>query len=359
MRHHPAFALGLITLTGWMFVSCDRATPEADEQENLKSLIEGINHGHPKREQAIKDLQPFLKSSDPKVRVNAVEMLYAMKDRSGYETLREILRRPDPNIATLQVRAAEIFAKYREHRAGDMILIQYEKTKSVELKPPALTLRLQGMVPHLHESLKQRMWVDSIEGLAVLEPQNNLPLFKRLADNDQVDPEVRAAAIFGLAMAGSEAGMVRLIAVATNGKEALPGNHEDIWVAQGNAVKYLTYFRGERVIKLFESMISPKASGSHVALAYLRYHYPKNQIARNAVIAGLQPGGGRLGWDFTLIMQLARLSGDPELLDLGHKADYFTALYELDVRAGWSHARLGEYYLPDWEGDWEQPVPGN
>ena len=329
-----------------------------DEQERLADLISGIeNAGSPKREQGIKDLRAFLTSTNPQVRYDAARMLYEMKDRNGYGTLLELLRSPDPvpGKGGLDLRhfAAITFARYREHRAGDALLRQYEKTKSLDLWRPALTLRLKGIVPYLHESLKEQMWVDAIEGLAVLDTQNNQALFKRIADNDQASPQKRAAAIFGLAMSGEAASLERLIAVATNGKEALPGNHDDLFLAEWHAATYLTNFRGERVVKVFEDMLTwkDKTVSPSIALAYLRYRYPQNKPSREIIKAGLQPGGASLGWDYTFLLQLARLSGDPELLAIGHKTDYNVAFRELDVRAGWSNAWI-EHLLPDWEGDW-------
>jgi hypothetical protein len=113
-------------------------------------------------------------------------------------------------------------------------------------------------------------------------------------------------------------------------------------------VKYLTNFRGERVVKTFEEMLTwkKKVGSPSDALVYLRYRYPANQASLEIIKAGLQPGGGRLGWDYTLLLQLARLSGDPELIALGKTTDYYSAFRELDVRTGWSNAWIGDY-LPD------------
>ena len=143
------------------------------------------------------------------------------------------------------------------------------------------------------------------------------------------------------------------MAVATNAREALRGNHDDAYLAQARAVTYLTNFRGERMVKFFEDVMSGKYQDSprSIALVYLRYRYPQNQPSREVVKAGLQPGGASLDWDYTLLLRLARLSGDPELIALGKQTDYFTSFRELDVRAGWSNAWIGEI-LPDWEGDW-------
>ena len=329
-----------------------------DDQRRLERLIQSIEeNGKPKREQGIVELRVFLRSGDPQVRLEAATMLYEMKDRSGFATLLDLLKSPVrvPGKGGVDLRdsAARTFARYREQWAGEVLLSQYEKTRSTELKRPALTLRLEGMVPFLHESLKQRMWADSIAGLAVLDYQNNQPFFKSLVDNDQVDPQYRAAAIFGLTKSGDEASLERLIAVATNPKEALPGNQDDLWTAQAKAAKYLTNFRGERVVKVFEEMLTwkDKDLSPPLALAYLRYRYPQNKPSREIIKAGLQPGGSSLGWGYTFLLRLARLSGDPELIALGKKTDYFTSFRELDVRAGWSNAWIGEI-LPDWEGDW-------
>ena len=94
-----------------------------------------------------------------------------------------------------------------------------------------------------------------------------------------------------------------------------------------------------------------KTVGPSIGLVYLRYRYPQNQPSRAIIKAGLQPGGSSLGWSYETLLKLALLSGDPELIAIGHRTDYFTAFRELDVRAGWSNAWIG-YYLPDWEGDW-------
>ena len=330
----------------------------ADDQTRLDRLILSIEEdGKPKREQGIVELRAFLQSTDPRVRLDAATMLYEMKDRSGYAALLDLLRSPDrvPGRGGIDLRnsAARTFARYREQWAGEALLNLYEKTKSIEVGPQALVLRLEGMAPYMHEFLKERISAVSLEALAVLETQANIPLFVRIADNDQVDPEARAAAIFGLAKSGDEANLERLIAVATNAKEALPGNHDELWAAQASAAKYLTNFRGERVVKVFEDMLTwkNKEYSPPVALAYLRYRYPKNQPSREIVKAGLQPGGSSLGWDYTFLLQLACLSGDPELIALGKQTDYFTSFRELDVRAARSNAWLGEI-LPDWEGDW-------
>lgn len=332
--------------------------PDPDEQERLDILIRGIElNGSPKREQGIKELRAFLKSSVPQVRHDAARMLYEMKDRSGYDTLLDMLSSPKyvPGLGGLDVRetAARTFARYREHRADPMLLTQYEKTKSLELHSSASILRLKGMVPYLHESLRERLWYDSVADLAVLEPQNNKLLFEKLAADEQATPKQRAAAIFGLAMTGDKAGLERLIAVATDARAALAGNHDDAYLAQGHAVQYLTNFRGERVVAVFEDILTGKYKDSprSVALVYLRYRYPQNQPSREIIKAGLQPGAADLGAGYELLLKLALLSGDPELLDLGHKTDYFTSFRELDVRAGWSNAWIGEI-LPDWEGDW-------
>jgi hypothetical protein len=150
----------------------------------------------------------------------------------------------------------------------------------------------------------------------------------------------------------------RLIAVATKAKEALPGNHDDLWRAQQSAATYLTDFRGERVVKVFEEMLTwkDKTVAPSIALAYLRYRYPENKPSREAIKARLQPDGFKTGWDYTLALQLARLSGDPELIALGKTTDRITAFRELDVRAGWSNAWIGDL-LPDWEGDWPEAAP--
>src|SRR5947209_8664998 len=98
------------------------------------------------------------------------------------------------------------------------------------------------MIPYLHESLKERLWYTSVADLAVLEPPNTQLLFKRLADNEQATPKQRTAAIFSLAMSGDEASLDRLIAVATNAREALPGNHDDAYLAERHAATYRTNF---------------------------------------------------------------------------------------------------------------------
>lgn len=327
------------------------------EQERIYSLIRSIgNDGEPKRDQAIVKLRAFLTSGDSQVRVEAGAMLYRMKDRSGYATLLELLRSPVPVPGTrendLRNRVAREFARYRERQAGEVLLSQYEKTRSTELWQPVLTLRLEGMVPYLHESLKQRMSPSAIAGLAALEPEDNQTLFQRTAADTNAHPRYRAAAIFGLAKGGDAAALERLIAVATNAREALPGNHDDLWRAQQSAATYLTDFRGERVVKVFEEMLTwkDKTVVPSIALVYLRYRYPENKPSREIIKAGLQPGGARLGWSYTTLLQLARLSGDPELIALGKQTDRITAFRELDVRAGWSNAWIG-HYLPDWEGD--------
>jgi HEAT repeat protein len=329
-----------------------------DEQSRLDRLIRTIgDNGKPKREQAIVELRPFLQSNDPRVRFEAAAMLYCIKDRSGYSTLLEILRNPNPVLRSggidLRILAAGTFARYRERWAAEALLDQYEQTRLLDIGPPILELRLKGMAPYLHEWLNQRVSPTILEGLAVLEPRENELLFKRVSENDQQTPRQRAAAVFGLAMTGDEASLERLIAVATNAKEALPGNDYDAYLAERHAATYLTNFRGERVVKVFEAMLTGnnKNSPRSVALVYLRYRYPENQPSREIIKAGLQPGGASLGWDYTLLLQLVRLSGDPELLAIGHKTDYFTSFRELDVRAGWSNAWIGDY-LPDWEGDW-------
>ena len=340
-------------------VSPDPPGSNPNDQDRLDRLIRSIEQdGRPKRDQGILELRAFLSSNDPRVRLEAATMLYEMKDRSGYATLLELVQSPGrvPGRGGLDLResAGRTFARYRERWAGDALLSLFERTKSLELKPQALTLRLSGIVPYLHESLRQRTWVDSIEGLAMLEPQSNQPLFRRIADNDQQEPRSRAAAIFGLAMAGDAASLERLIAVVTNPSEALPGNHDDLGLARGNAAAYLTNFRGERVVKVFEDMLTWKKKDGFpgIALVYLRYRYPQNQPSREIVKAGLQPGGeASVALGYTELLRLARLSGDPELIALGRKMDYFTSFRELEVRAGWSNAWIGEI-LPDWEGDW-------
>ena len=329
-----------------------------DDQRRLERLIQSIEeNGKPKREQGIVELRVFLRSGDPQVRLEAATMLYEMKDRSGYATLLDLLKSPAriPGKGGVDLRdsAARTFARYRERWASDALLNLYEKTKSMEVGPPALTLRLEGMVPYLQGFLKERISAVPLEGLAVLESQNNQSLFTQITENAQADPEARAAAIFGLARSGDEASLERLIAVATKPKEALPGNQDDLWSAQAKAAKYLTNFRGERVVKVFEEMLTwkDKDLSPPLALAYLRYRYPRNKPSREIIKAGLQPGGSSLGWGYTFLLRLAHLSGDPELIALGKKTDYFTSFRELDVRAGWSNVWIGEI-LPDWEGDW-------
>ena len=344
-------------LCGTMLVGCDRKPTTAEEElVYLKELCTGIwNRGWPNRERDIEELRPFLKSGDPAVCLEAAEMLYVLKDRSGYDVLLNILEGPND---LLSHRAADILAKYRERRAGDAILSQYKKTKSLDLWGPLRTLRVEGMSALLHESLKERMYADSIEGLAVFHPQYNQWLFRQIADNDKLEPEYRAAAIFGLAMGGNPADLDRLIAVATNAREALPGNHEDLFLAQQRAVQYLTYFRGERVIKVFEGMLSynDKEPVNGIALVYLRYRYPQNKLSRDILKAAIQPGGYNIVAGYTELLQLIRLSGDPELIALGHETDYLVSHQELDGHKGWSDAWIGEYLLPDWEGD-TYPTP--
>ena len=355
MRFRVSLLTVLAIVGGCLLIpSCSEAN--RGDQERLADLISGIeNAGTPKREQGIKDVRTFLKSSDPQVRCDAARMLYEMKDRSGYDTLIEVLRSPDPVLGNggLDLRhfAARTFARYRERRAGEALLGLYAKTRSHEVGPAASTLRLKGMVPYLHESLRERLWYTSVADLAVLESQNNQPLFKKLADNEEATPKQRAAAIFGLAMSGDEASLERLIAVATNGKEALPGNHDDLFIAEWHAATYLTNFRGERVVKVFEDMLTwkDKSVSPSIALAYLRYRYPQNKPSREIIKAGLQARESSLGWDYTFLLQLARLSGDPELIALGKQTDETTFL--MDVHAGWSNAWI-EHMLPDWEGDW-------
>lgn len=353
----PVLRLTLMMLCVTVLGACDRKpkTPQ-EEQEYVKELCSDIwNRYRPSREEDIEKLRPFLKSTDPTARLEAAEMLYVLKDRSGYDVLLEILRGPND---LLSHRAAAILAKYRERRAGDAILRQYTRTKSPDLKGPALLLRVEGMSPYLHESFKQRMWVDSIEGLAVLHPQSNQEFFRSIADNHDLEPECRAAAIFGLAMGGNPADLERLIAVATNAKEALPGNNEDRYLAQQQAVQYLTYFRGERVLQVFEGMLSytDKKSVNGTALVYLRYRYPQNQLSRDILKKGIQPGGYNIVGDYTLHLRLIRLSGDPELIALGHETDYNVSRNLLDGQIGFSNAWIGEDYLPDWEGD-TYPAP--
>ena len=336
--------------------ACDRKpkTPQ-EEQEYVKELCSDIwNRYRPSREEDIEKLRPFLKSTDPTARLEAAEMLYVLKDRSGYDVLLEILEGPND---LLSHRAARILAKYRERRAGDAILGQYKKTKSLELGVPLLTLRVEGMSSFLHEFLKERMNAVSIAGLAAIHAQYNQGLFRSIADNHDLEPECRAAAIFGLAMGGNPADLERLIAVATNAKEALPGNSEDRYLAQQQAVQYLTYFRGERVLQVFEGMLSytDKEPVKGIALVYLRYRYPEHQLSRDILKKGIQPGGYNIVGDYTLNLQLIRLSGDPELIALGHQTDYNVSRKELDGQTGWSNAWIGEY-LPDWEGD-AYPAP--
>ena len=356
-HRHPVLRLTLMMLCVMVLGACDRKpkTPE-EEQEYVKELCNGIWNRHgPSREKDIEELRPFLKSTDPTARLEAAEMLYVLKDRSGYDVLLEILEGPNDFLSH---RAALVFAKYRERRAGDAILSQYKKTKSLELWWPLLKLRVEGMSPFLHESIKKRMNPDSIAGLAVLHAQYNQWLFRSIADNHELEPECRAAAIFGLAMGGNPADLERLIAVATNAKEALPGNQDGLHSAQQSAVQYLTYFRGERVIQVFEGMLSytDKEPVNSIALAYLRYRYPENQLSRDILKKGIQPGGYNIVGDYTFNLQLIRLSGDRELIALGHDTDYNVSRNMLDGQIGFSNAWIGEYYLPDWEGD-TYPAP--
>jgi len=280
-----------------------------------------------------------------------------MKDRSGYGTLLKLLTSPVPipgkSGIDLRNSAARTFARYREHWADQTVLDLYAKTRSGEAGYAASILCLKGMIPYLHESLQNRLWYTSVADLAVLESQENEPVFQKLADSEQATPKQRAAAIFGLAMSGDDASLERLIDVAKNIKEALPGNQYDAYLAERHAATHLTNFRGERVVKVFEDMLTweEKQYSPSNALVYLRYRYPENQPSREIIKAGLERGGASLGWDYSLLLQLARLSGDPELIALGKRTDYFTSFRELDVRAGWSNAWIGDY-LPDWEGDW-------
>lgn len=108
------------------------AVTSGDHGKIIRAFHEAIYDSFAKMSEAIPAIRQFLNHPDPFVRFQAAEKLYIAGDQSGFAALLGIMSAPEPVLMDgndARIKAARLFAKYRESRASSAITELYEQTK--------------------------------------------------------------------------------------------------------------------------------------------------------------------------------------------------------------------------------------
>ena len=110
--------------------------PGGDTGEIVRQFDEVIYGPFVKMDESVPAMRPYLKDPSPFVRYTAARSLYVAGDRSGYATLLELVRSPEPvlvrhnfpkevveaagtNEEDLRISAATVLGKYRQRASAE------------------------------------------------------------------------------------------------------------------------------------------------------------------------------------------------------------------------------------------------
>ncbi len=304
------------------------AVDSGDQNKIIKAFHDAIYDRFAKMSDVIPALKTFLPHEDPFVRFQAANALYTVGDKSGYQTLLDLVRAPDPlgeGNQDARAQAASVLGKYREHRAGDDLLELLRRAQGGKMRisevfanlgiySPEATQRSFLSAPYAFQHYGQKHRVDVI-------PQ----LKATFQDPGLRRPDLKGAAAWALAtMTGEEQYVKYLIQTA---QPAIKGRLKAEWSEfdeHAKAVRYLGSIQQPRAKETLEQALdSPNQQVVTYAVVNLIFNQGGSENAVDFLLRELRGESHVL--QLPILFQVAAKVPDPRIQEAGRENDLRTA----------------------------------
>lgn len=270
------------------------------------------------RDEAVRIAKGYLNHPEPIIRYEAARLLYFIGDRSGAQTLIQLVLAPQwiaiPGVETdLRAWAASTLASYRDTRGTSAVAALYfANPDDLDLLGYAANLGAQQIVPEMVADLKKndlRVGLVQYAQLGVVEAK---PLAEEQFHNESARVEMRVAAAGAMLRFGEREPYVGyLLDIADHYAAGDLVRGTDLAVAGQNAFQSLSLVHSVEVQDLLERALDSKnAIVDEHALVALNLDYPESNKGRDRLLQSLI---GKGQFSANTVFRLAAMSADNEI----------------------------------------------
>jgi len=298
-----------------------KAVATKDHGEISRAFHEAIYGRWQKAAEALPAVRIYLSDPDSFVQYTAARTLYTAGDRSGFQTLLQMVAANEPISEAkqdLRVQAARLLAKFREHAAAGIIVELYSKTKNGELLIGLATLGVRASEASKWPFIASDLAVTNYGKTGAIEFVSQL----RSTFASTSDPELKNASAWTLArLTGEQAYVNYLVQTVQTAINANPRNGELRFDDSAAALRYLGSLQSPVAKQVLERALD---SNNPVAVQYavvnLLFNQPNgSDKAKQVVLRELRGEQSKLGTE--LMLNVAAQIDDPEIRAAGEAFD--------------------------------------
>lgn len=300
--------------------------------ESLRSAVESNDHGEivrafheaiygrwQKMNEVLPAIRSYLRHPDPFVRYTAARSLYTAGDRSGYETLIEMVNADQAILEgsqDLRVEAAQILAKFREREAASAIIALYGKSKAGGLLSSLATLGVRTPEAVRFPFVPSDLAITEYAKIGAVE---FLPQIAATFQHS-TDSQIKNAAAWALARSGRVDYANYLAQAAQAAINANPRGSQK-FDSSTEALRYLGSLQLPVAKQTLErALYSKNPVAVQYAVVNLLFNQPgESEKVKQVVLRELRGEQRKLGAE--LLLNIASKLDDPEIRAAGHAFD--------------------------------------
>jgi HEAT repeat protein len=295
------------------------AVETSDNGEIIRAFHEAIYGRWQKMREALPAIRSYLTHTNSFVRYTAARSLYTAGDRSGFETLLEMVNADQPiteGDQDLRVESAHILAKFREQTAAAAIIDLFEVSKDGRLLTSLATLGVRAPQASKFPFIASDLAITEYSKIGAIE---FLPQIEETY-KQSTDPRIKNAAAWALARSGNEDYATYLVRAAQPAINSNSGGSQK-FDASTDALRYLGSVQLPVAKETLERALE---SSNPVAVKYavvnLLYNQEKrSEKAKQVLLRELR--GEQRQLETELLLNVASNLDDPEIRTAGEAFD--------------------------------------
>jgi HEAT repeat protein len=319
-----------------------KAVRAGEPGEIMRQFNEAVYDHFAKMDESLPAIRPYLKDPSPFVRYTAARCLYVAGDRSGYGTLVDLVRSPEPvlvrydvpkevleaagtNEEDVRISAATVLGKYRQRESAEAVNLLMDRTPKAgfELRKALLTMGVKVVPPDTARFYASK-WSITTYGLVGARRfvPDLIATFEHPRPPDlAMTPEIKVIAAWALAeLTGEDRWVDYLVTAAKDALTPDAGGHLN-YVNVTTALEYLGCLQHPAATPVLEDALdAPDFSAVEVALVNLLFNQKRgSEKARQFLIRQLR--GERPRMQMRIMLDVASSFDDAEIDAAGRAFD--------------------------------------